>query len=81
VRCTHWSVDLECAVNTPLRGGSEGVRLMSTKDKDSREHSREACVVLNPTEEHRFNFKKLDPNSYLNSTVDTVGKGVGRCRL
>jgi len=67
--------------STVQSGGPDGVRLVLMEEKDGGERDREAWVVQNSTEERRSSFEKLDPNSYPNLVVDTVGEGVGRCKL
>jgi len=69
------------AVNASMRGGPEGVRLVSTEAKDGGEYGGEVHVALNPDEEHRSSFKKLDPSSYPNSAVGTVYEGFGQYGL
>jgi hypothetical protein len=56
--------------------------LLSLMDsEDGGEHGGKAGVALNPTEERRSSFEKLDLSSYPDSAVDTVDKGFGRCGL
>jgi hypothetical protein len=54
---------------------------VSTEAEDSREHGREVRVALNPAEERRSRFEKLNPSFYPNSAVDTVDEGFGRYGL
>jgi hypothetical protein len=59
----------------------EGRTRGSAASVDSEEHGGEVRVVLNPVEERRFTFEKLDPSSYPNSAMYTVDEVVGRCGL